>query len=430
MRVEYSAGANRRAAWLALGFGATVAIWAIGYILRLPFINAPGWLVGALMLACLLGGGVLAGRFGARGLVSGVYAGLVSALLNLMFLGSLMSSMRLSGLMLGLAVLLCIAFGCSVGLVGALIGRAQKTSATQPDWTPVFAWVTVAAVLLLVVSGGLATSFSAGLSVAGWPGSDGYFVFFYPLSRMTGDVYFAQAHRLLGALAGLAVLCFALHLAFAEPRRWLKWLAWCAFALVAVQCVLGGLSVTGRFTLSAQRAAMAPDLALAIAHGVLAQALYALVVVLAVATTRGWRMRRTAPAVAGIEGEFQLLLWLVPLVVVQIFLGALLRHFHWGLHLHLTLAVILLIFGLITGVRAWSMFEGEAAYSRAGLGLLFHLGAQLVLGFAAWAAITAAGDTTPVYVGVIATLHQTTGALVLSAVVKLGLWSRSLAGWV
>ncbi len=418
MQIEYGAGANRRAEWLALGFGTAIAMWAIGYLLRLPFINAPGWLILALMLACMLGGGVLAGRFGARGLSSGVQAGLVTALLNLLILGSLLTSGQLSGPLMGLAALLFIGFGCLVGLIGAQLGRGLRKTPAAPDWTPVFAWVTAGAVLLLIIAGGLVTSYVAGMAVPDWPNTEGSFMFLYPLARMNGGIYFEHAHRLLGSLAGLAVLALALHFSFGEPRRWVKTTAWAAFAIVVVQGIFGGVRVVDN------------SLTLAVVHGVLAQMIYALIVALAIATTAGWRKRREAPAPAGIGAEAGLLLWLIPLVIVQIFLGALLRHFHWGLHLHITLAVIVLIFGLIAGIRAWGIFQNEAAYGRAGLGLVYHLGAQLLLGFAAWAAVGAAGSTTPVYMVLIATLHQTTGALVLSAVVKLLMWARRLAGWV
>lgn len=418
MQVEYSAGVNRRAEWLALGFGTAIAMWAIGYLLRLPFINAPGWLILSLMLLSMLGGGILAGRWGGRGLLSGVQAGLVTALLNLLILGSLLSNEQLSGALMGLAALLSIAFGCLVGLLGALLGRAGRKSARVPDWTPVFAWITAGGVLLLIIAGGLVTSYVAGMAVPDWPNTEGTFMFLYPLARMNGGIYFEHAHRLLGSLAGLSVLALALHFSFGEPRRWIKTCAWAAFALVVIQGIFGGVRVVDN------------SLTLAVVHGVLAQVIYALIVGLAVAATRGWRKRRETPPPPGIGSEIGILAWLIPLVVVQIFLGAVLRHFHSGLHLHITLAVIVLIFGLIAGIRAWGIYQGEAIYNRAGLGLVYHLGAQLMLGFAAWAAVGAAGDTTPVYMVVIATLHQTTGALVLSAVVKLLLWARRLTGWI
>lgn len=429
MQIEYTQSTSRRAEWLALGFGATAAMWAAGYVLRLPYVNAPGWLILTIILFIMLASAVLAGAFGSRGAFSGLRAGLVSALLNLLILGSLLSSETHSGALMALAALLFIGFSCLLGLAGGALGqRARRIQAQLADWTPVFAWVTAGTALLLIIAGGMVTSSASGLAVVDWPNSQGVFMFLYPLSRMTGGIYFEHAHRLLGSLTGLTVLAFALHLNFGDPRRWVKGLAWVAFALVAIQGVLGGLRVTGYFTLGTS--GTQPNLALAVVHGVLAQVIYALLVALAIATTRGWRHQRTTGAPAGISGDIALSTWLIPLVLVQICLGALLRHFHWGLHLHIAMAVLVLFFGVFAGIRAWGAYQGEALLSRAGLGLVYHLGAQLVLGLAAWAAVGAAGNSTPVYMVVIATLHQTTGALVLSAAGKLMLWTRRVVALV
>jgi cytochrome c oxidase assembly protein subunit 15 len=429
MQIEYAPQASRRAEWLALGFGATAAMWGTGYLLRLPYINAPGWLILIIMLCIMSASAVLAGRFGSRGAFSGLRAGLVSALLNLLILGSLLGSETHSSALMALAALLFTGFSGLVGLAGGAVGQSTpRGPARLADWTPVFAWVTAGTALLLIIAGGMVTSSASGLAVVDWPNSQGVFMFLYPLSRMTGGIYFEHAHRLLGSLTGLAVLAFALHLTLGDPRRWVKGLAWATFALVAIQGVLGGLRVTGHLTLGTS--GTHPNLLLAVIHGVLAQIIYALLVALAIATTRGWRQRRSAPAPAGIVIDITLATWLMPVVLAQICIGAVLRHFKWGLHLHIAVAVIVLFYGISAGVRAWGIYQREVLLSRAGLGLVYHLGAQLALGLAAWAAVGAASGATPVYMVVIATLHQTTGALVLSAAGRLMLWTRRLASLV
>ena len=50
---------------LALGFGTTVAMWAVAYFCRLPGVMAPGPLLAALFVACLVAGGFLSGKGGA-----------------------------------------------------------------------------------------------------------------------------------------------------------------------------------------------------------------------------------------------------------------------------------------------------------------------------------------------------------------------------
>ena len=73
---------------LALGFGATVAMWALGY----AAMTAPGLAMGeaifALMLVCIAMAGFIATRRGGTG-ASGVTIGLVSAAANLLIVGGL-----------------------------------------------------------------------------------------------------------------------------------------------------------------------------------------------------------------------------------------------------------------------------------------------------------------------------------------------------
>ena len=76
---------------LAIGFGTTVAMWAVGYVCRLPPVSAPSELLLVLLVLCLAGGGFVAGRYSPRGARGGAVAGLLTALLNLMILGSLLT---------------------------------------------------------------------------------------------------------------------------------------------------------------------------------------------------------------------------------------------------------------------------------------------------------------------------------------------------
>ena len=76
---------------LTIGFGTTVAMWAIGYLARLPVVLAPAPVVLVLLLLVLLGGGVVAGRCTGRGILGGAASGAISGLLNLLVLGSFLS---------------------------------------------------------------------------------------------------------------------------------------------------------------------------------------------------------------------------------------------------------------------------------------------------------------------------------------------------
>ena len=71
----------------------------------------------------------------------------------------------------------------------------------------------------------MVTSKNVGLAVPDWPTTFGYNMFLYPLSRMTGAVYYEHAHRLFGSLVGLTTLVLAAHLLRVERRAWVKRLA-------------------------------------------------------------------------------------------------------------------------------------------------------------------------------------------------------------
>ena len=62
---------------VAIGFGTAVAMWALGYVGRLPAVLLPSPLLLLLLLACLLGGGIALGRYagfgwraGAKGIIA------------------------------------------------------------------------------------------------------------------------------------------------------------------------------------------------------------------------------------------------------------------------------------------------------------------------------------------------------------------------
>ena len=82
-----------------------------------------------------------------------------------------------------------------------------------------------------------------------------------------------------------------------------------AVLLVVGQGILGGLRVTGRLTLGTDPADMAPNLTLALVHGVLGQVVFASLVVLAVVTANeivGPLMTRVALSRAGEVGRDRL----------------------------------------------------------------------------------------------------------------------------
>jgi hypothetical protein len=366
---------------LAIGFGTTVAMWAVGYVCRFPGVQAPGWLLLGLLLLCLIAGGWAAGRYTVRGVVGGVQVGLLSGALNLLVLGSLLASTEVPNRIVPSAawwVPGSLLLGAFLGSLGAAIGRRQTDPAVplSHHGLPGFATVAAAATFLLVIAGGIVTGSEAGLAVTDWPNSYRYNMFLYPLSRMTGGVYYEHVHRLLGSLVGLTTLVLAIHLWRVEARRWLRRLGLVALVLVIAQGILGGLRVTGHFTLSDDPELVRPNLWLAVVHGVTGQLFFGLMVAITAFSTRAWR---AAGRIAGGAGDVKLAVWLLVAVVGQLTLGAILRHTDAALHAHITVAVVVVALGIALGSRLALRYREQPVLHRIGQGLLHGLDRKSVV---------------------------------------------------
>jgi len=417
-----------RSAVVPFGFAMAVSMWSVAYLLRLPTVMAPSWLLAAGMLAAVALWGWLAGRRSGGGWRSGAAAGAVAAVLNMLILGSLLTGpdggdLRPEAVWWVPGSILAIAL-----LAGACAALARRPEATAEPaiWTAVFAQVAVAATFLLVVAGGLVTSNEAGLAVVDWRNTFGSNMFLYPLARMTGGIYYEHAHRLFGALVGLTTIALALRLWRRETRGWLKRLAAVAVALVVLQGILGGLRVTGSFTLSSAEADMAPSIALAVMHGVLGQVFLGLMVAIAVVTSRSWLESPPAEPRASLGGDRSLQSWLVAALLVQLVLGAVQRHLAWGLIIHITLAAVVTMLAVIAGARAWGLYHGSWPVQRLGQALIGMVSVQVALGIAALAVTQGraiVGSPTAVEI-TLATAHQATGAALLALAVMLALWTR------
>jgi cytochrome c oxidase assembly protein subunit 15 len=264
---------------------------------------------------------------------------------------------------------------------------------------------------------------------------------------MTGGVYLEHSHRLLGSLVGLTTLVLAIQVQLGDARRWVRRMAWLALLLVVVQGILGGLRVTGRFTWSTQPADTSPSIVLAIVHGIFGQIVFTTLVALAVWRSRAWRTAGPAVAAPSASTDRTFGIVLVILLVIQLMLGALVRHFtwaldiqryglavdparlaavgQWALHLHLTVAVIVVLLAVAVGVRAWGIHHDTLPLRRLGKGLLLLTGIQLALGIAAL--IVTGNDAPgrrPTALDVaVTTAHQVIGAAVLAWAVMLLLWN-------
>jgi cytochrome c oxidase assembly protein subunit 15 len=252
---------------------------------------------------------------------------------------------------------------------------------------------------------------------------------------MTGGIYYEHAHRLFGSLVGLTTLTLTGMILVRDPRRSLKIAGIVASLLVIFQGILGGLRVTGTFTLSTSPEDMTPSTLLAMVHGVTGQLFLALLVGIAVAASPTFRGTLAPRATKHAGGERTFSALLVAVVVMQLVLGAYYRHTGAGigLILHITGATLVAVVALVVGLRVWGLHgQGEGRVSqilgRHGVWLMCLLGVQLCLGMAALAAIMARGEGEgPGSLEVVfATAHQLTGALLLALSVATALWVRRL----
>jgi len=416
---------------LSLGFAMTVSMWAVAYVCRLPVVMAPSWLVLGLMLVMVALWGWATGLRTGDGWLGGVMVGATAAVVNMLILGSVLASADGGGVVPsalwwvpGSILILALVSGG----FAAVPGRHVDQVSDPADWTALFSKVAVAATFLLVVAGGLVTSNEAGLAVVDWPNTFGSNMFLFPLTRMTGGIYYEHAHRLFGALVGLTTVALAVRLWRTDDRPWLRRLAIVAVALVIFQGMLGGLRVTGGFTLSTSETDMAPSIALAVLHGVLGQVFLGLMVAIAVVTSRWWRLAPAPEPRSTVAGDRSMQMWLIATLVVQLVLGAVQRHLAWGLIIHISLAAVVVMLAVVVGARAWGLYHGVWPVQRLGQALIGVVSIQVALGIAALAVTqgrAVVGSPTTLEV-TITTAHQATGAVLLALAVALGLWTRRL----
>jgi heme a synthase len=326
----------------------------------------------------------------------------------------------------------------------------NKPSPKLPSGVHYFAALTAIATLGLVGVGGLVTSHGVGMAVYDWPNTYGYNMFFFPVSRWVGGIFYEHTHRLVASAVGLMTGVLALWLygssarplmrwagmaflalglgtwlampqrwtdgvvlavtglalcsaGFVWPRcepsvRWLRRLGLIAFCAVVLQGVLGGLRVV-----------LSKD-AIGIFHATLAQMFFALLCAIALFTSRWWQTKgqggESRAVVAGSQTGTTLRLLLMAttgLILGQLILGAAMRHQHAGLAIP--------DFPLAYG-RLWPAMDAASVTSynqhqievlsvnpitafQIGLQMVHRLGALTILGgvaFCAWAARRAMGS--------------------------------------
>ena len=270
-----------------------------------------------------------------------------------------------------------------------------------------YATATAVATFFLLVAGALVTSNDAGLAVPDWPLS--YGSFFPP---MIGGIFYEHGHRVVATFVGILTIGLALWLWRADSRPWVRRLGWLALAAVVAQGLLGALTV--KFLLPPS---------VSVAHASLAQIFFCITVALAIFTSRWWQSDLTPIEDSGTPSLKSLALWTVAAVFLQLILGAAFRHNAFGIVPHLIGAAVVLLLAILAG-RAVRMRFPEARPLRRSVALLHALvGAQLLLGAAAWwSRLTTHGaQQVPVSTVWLTVIHTVFGALVLAGTVVFSL---------
>jgi cytochrome c oxidase assembly protein subunit 15 len=253
---------------------------------------------------------------------------------------------------------------------GALLFVVSLTQVKSNSLLKYCAVFTALATFVLVWMGGLVTSHGAGLAVPDWPNTYGYNLFFFPVSKWIGGIFYEHTHRLVASVVGFLTSILALWL-FGRPARpvlrwagavfvaagiglcakfpahtaenllltgiglaalvagffwpncepsakWLRVLGAVAFFTVVAQGVLGGLRVT---RVNDQ---------LGIFHATLAQLFFLLLCSIALFQTNFWR-RLPVEAETDFRHFRPFFVLTTALILGQLALGATMRHQHAGL---------------------------------------------------------------------------------------------------
>ena len=167
---------------------------------------------------------------------------------------------------------------------------------------------TTAATWLLLIAGGLVTSTGSGLAVPDWPLSFGTL-----LPRMEGGVRYEHTHRLIAGLVLILTTALAIWTSRSVRDGLIRTLVFAATALVYAQALLGGMTVLLKL----------PP-AVSILHAATAELFFATLLCATAATSRRWKMKRSAR-------HYRILFTIAASsLFFQILLGAVMRHLGAG----------------------------------------------------------------------------------------------------
>jgi cytochrome c oxidase assembly protein subunit 15 len=361
--------------------------------------------------------------------------------------------------------------------------RSPAVAPLFPRWLSLWAALTIVVTLAQLSLGSIVTSLKVGMADPTWPTSPLALFFDPTLGEGTG-IYIEHTHRFLGHIVGCCVVvlavglwlgeasarwrlsgilavvamagtlllgftyretalwavcvavclvCLTVFLTAAARRHdagfWIRSLGLVAVAGVIFQGLLGGFRVQFNALLGTD---------LSIVHGTFAQVYLAFLAGLAFLIARGGASGVSAPVPAGLR---RLSLGVALVVLVQVILGALLRHTPPGLWLRLwqrahLLGAFVVVVGALWLGRA---ILDSGSRDRLATGLVLLLGilviGQLLLGVEAWMVKFGSGTLPPEFSSeapklptwgelAVRTAHVLTGSGILAVTTVLAFWAR------
>jgi len=278
-----------------------------------------------------------------------------------------------------------------------------------------FALLVAGATFFLIIAGALVTSNDAGLATSDWPLSNGQF---FP--KMVGNLFWEHGHRMVATTVGFLTIVLLVLLLLKEKRGWVRRLGVVALLGVIAQGLLGGLTVKLNL-----------PLVVSTAHATLAQLFFYTTVSLAVFTSRSWIVERPTIEEQGSPPVRYLCVAAAVTVLLQLIIGATLRHSAtWDkplptdlllTHIGGAIAVTLLLGS--AAVMILRRHSGQTFLTRPAMIALALLTIQLLLGLAAYITRMASpNDPQPLHPMIGVTVaHVACGAAVFATTIVMTL---------
>jgi cytochrome c oxidase assembly protein subunit 15 len=291
----------------------------------------------------------------------------------------------------------------------------MDTKANDCRWIHRWAVFTACATFALVFLGSLVTTLRVGMADPVWP-TYPWHLLLIDWTEPKAGYLIEHTHRAAGYIVGCCIIVLMRALWLGQRRRWLRWLGVAALGAVIVQGLLGGFRVKLDELLGTD---------LAFVHGCFAQLVFALIVTIAVVTSKKWLAGLDQGSVPLTTGRLRwVTLLTLGLVYMQIVFGALLRHTFAAVgprgHLLVAFAVVTAVVWIAKDV--WEQNRKERALLVPVLTLVALVIAQLLMGVEAWMLrYTAAGVGHEVGVR---TAHVLLGSLIFATTVVVTLQAR------